>query len=421
MSTTCADSSWGFAAGVTFKFPDNANLTYPDETPSTPACFSPQDQQDLALCLFSPSELSSWAPSGYDVDTGASVVLDRDCYCGTFSYTDTMERSSCGDATDLSLTQSLVFLDSYCGNYSGFAASQLPNNWQNMLLLSNSTFPLIDNMQQSWQDSQTSTYSNSSCAQIFGHLTQHRDTGQRCSDQSVDGCNAAGDTFSLSCFCGTFVFPDTLQRAACYEEDIGYSEALLWLDENCNGISSFDSELPADWHDLIQTLNATFISADQNSLWPDCLDQNQCASQGLLDSGAGLRFDPSVFSNSSIHPEDSVNTSQFCEIIRYSGQCAQQCVTPWWDRVSVLDYLLATCGPVSTQATDAQPYLPADYELLHNIQASELLPWTWAEIRPDNLKVNTSNNAIDDSKVKIIVPLQPASSLLSQSSTVSWH
>jgi hypothetical protein len=404
MAITCADSSWGFAAGETFQFPDNADLTYLDEIPSTPACFSAQDQQDLALCLFSPSEVSSWAPAGYDVDTGASVVLDRDCYCGTFSYTDTMKRSSCGDATDLSLTQSLVFLDSYCGNYPGFAASQLPNDWQDMLLLSNSTFPSINNMLRSWQHSQTPTNSDSSCAQIFSNLTQHCETGQRCSDQSVDGCNAAVDTFSQSCFCGTFVFPATLQGADCYEEDIGYSEALLWLDENCNGISSFDSELPADWHDLILTVNATFISADQNSLWPDCLDQNQCASQGLSDSGAGLRFDPSVFSDSSVYPEDTVNTSQFCGIIRYSGQCARQCVTPWWDRVSVLDYLLKTCGPVSTQAADAQPYFPADYELLHSIQASELLPWTWAEIRPDNLTVNASSNDIVDLKTHHYCP-----------------
>lgn len=64
MATTCESAqSETFANDATYyKFPSNANLTFFDEAPSAPSCFSAQDQQDLALCVFDTWNVEDWAP-----------------------------------------------------------------------------------------------------------------------------------------------------------------------------------------------------------------------------------------------------------------------------------------------------------------------------------------------------------------------
>jgi hypothetical protein len=392
MATTCAGAqSWAFADGVSYSFPSNANLTFLDEAPSAPSCFSAEDRQDLDLCVFDTSAIQDWVPSGYELDWSHAKVLDRDCYCGTFSYHDTMKRSSCGGEVDLSLTQRLVWLNTYCGDYPGFTAAQLPNNWTNLLLLSNSTFPESEVLQQAWNDSQIG--SNCAYTPIFEALTEGCNSGQRCADSTIDGCNAPVDTLSLDCFCGNFLFPNTMQNI-CGEDDIGYSEILVWLHEKCHAYPSFISHLPNDWHNLVRIVNKTFISSETlSSSWPECLDQNQCASHGLSSSAAGLRFDGDIFDNNSTAPVSTTNISDFCEIVRYSGECGQQCLEPWWDRAAVLDYLVQICGSVPATGRSL-PFFPPNYDTEKLIKAAEMLPWKWAEIRPEDSTVDDDNNSI---------------------------
>ena len=392
MAETCFGAqSWAFSNDQQFTFPSNANLTFFGEVSPAPSCFSAQDQQDFDLCVFDTDAISDWVPDGYAVDWSQAEVLDLDCYCGTFSYNDTIKRSSCRGKVDLSLTQRLVWLNTYCGDYADFAAKQLPNNWEDVLLLSNTTFPGPEVLQQSWNDSQI----GSKCAftPIFEKLTENCDAGQRCADETIDGCNAAVDTLSLACFCGNFVYPDTMQDF-CSQDDIGYSEALIWLYEQCQAYPSFVNQLPNDWHTLIRVVNATFASSDAlSSSWPECLDQNHCASNGLSASAAGLRYDGDIFDNNSTALVSTTNTSAFCEVIRYTSECGQQCLEPWWDRGALLDYPVQTCGSVPLERQSLS-FFPADYENEKLIKASEMLPWKWAEIRPENSTLNDDNNNI---------------------------
>ena len=376
-----------------YQFQQSADLKPLGSTITTPTCFSGQDQQDLSLCLFDTSDVASVAPSGYNVDASCPMYLDRDCYCSGFSFQETMDRSSC---QGIQLTQSLVWLDNYCGDYHGFQSYGMPNDWQNLLLLANASFPGQEDTLTSWQGSQTTS---SPCADIFHDLVQGCDGGLRCGGgATIDGCNSPIDTLSLSCFSDNFVFPDTMQNASCYEEDIGYSEALIWLENTCQSSSSFQSQLPHDWHNLILQVNTTFVlSADQNDLWPQCLDLKECASQALTQCGSGLRCGGDVFSNNCSDVVHTTNLSCLCDSLRYFGPCGQQCTTPWWDRGRYLDYLYDTCAqaPVFKDKSPGYTGLPSGYEVLCDLQGSELLPWTW-QILPDNFTLNaTSNNVID--------------------------
>lgn len=227
-------------------------------TVQPPSCISPQHTQALSSCTMNTSDVSGLSSSSL-----GPYRLDRDCFCGQYSFSDITTRSTCGDDA-AEYSKALLWLNAYCGTYAGY--SQTLTYWRNALFAT----PLNIKPPScvSSQDAQALDSCTVKASDVFGLTT------------------SSSEPYRLDrdCFCGRNSLPDIISRSTCGSNTVGYSKTLLWINAYCGTYANYSQELLNDWR------NALFAT-DLSARPPSCISSqdvqafNDCAISTTNVSG----------------------------------------------------------------------------------------------------------------------------------------